>query len=467
MPTPGDILDALDREVQRSLSIWRRLTAAQLFVGSFLTLILIGTILLLVLPGIYTGPRLSFIDALFTATSAVCITGLVVVDTATYFTPFGQAVLLLLFQAGGIGILTFTTLIIILLGRRITLRGESAIGATLPHFEPPRLVRGVFIFTFAVEGVAAVVLWILWAPRLGAVEAIWPAVFHAVSAFCNAGFSVLEGSLTRFAGDPFTIVFVSLVVLIGGTGFLVMEELRLRLAGVRRRLSLHSKLVLVMTGIVVIAGMVLALAFEWNNLLAPFPAHTKIAEAFFLTATARTAGFNTLDYSGFTSATLFLTIVIMIIGGSPGSTAGGLKTTTVAIIAVLALARLRGREKAAAFHRTIPDGTIERAVGLVVFGVAIMAAAMLILQVTELGGLPHPQTGGLFLDLAFEAASAFNTVGLSTGVTPELSPAGRVLISLLMFVGRVGPFTLVASMALAANRPTPHYRYSTEDVIVG
>jgi trk system potassium uptake protein len=329
------------------------------------------------------------------------------------------------------------------------------------------LLRGIFIYTFSVEAAAAVLLWLLWGPQLGWLAAIWPAVFHAVSAFCNAGFSVLEGGLTRFAGEPLTLLVVTVAVLIGGTGFLVIEELRLRAIGARRRLSLHSRLVLVTTGIIIVAGSVLLLLFEWSNLLAPFPVHTKLVEGLFLTATARTAGFNTLDYSGFTSAALFFTIVIMIIGGSPGSTAGGLKTTTIAIIVALAIARLRGREKAEAFRRTIPDGTIERAIGLVVFGVVLMTAGLMTLQLTELGGRPHPETGGAFLDLAFETASAFNTVGLSTGVTPELSTGGRLLISLLMFVGRVGPFTLVASMVVASRKPAPRLRHSTEDVIVG
>lgn len=467
MPTPGEILDALEREAQRSLSIWRRLTAPQLFVASFATLILIGTTLLMVLPGIYTGPRLSLVDAFFTATSAVCITGLVVVDTATYFTPFGQFILLVLFQAGGLGILSFTTLIIIMLGRRITVRGETAMPASLPHIEPTRLLRSIFIFAFGVEAVTAALLWVLWMPTMGPVGAIWHAIFQAVSAFCNAGFTTLEGSLSRFAGDPLTLLVMTVAVVVGGLGFLVLEELRLRVAGRRHRLSLHSKLAIITTAIIMFGGMLVLLAIEWNNLLAPFPLPTKFVEALFLTGTARTAGFNTLDYSGFTSAGLLFTIIIMVIGGSPGSTAGGLKTTTVALIVALAIARLRGREKVEVFRRTIPDGTIERAVGLVVFGVALMALGLLVLQITEMGDRPHPETGGRFLEITFEMASAFNTVGLSTGVTPELSTAGRIVISLLMFIGRVGPFTLVASMVLAARRAPARIRHSTEDVIVG
>src|SRR5690606_5558548 len=202
MPGAADAFEALERETRRSLSLWRRLTAAQLFVGSFVALVLLGTALLLLLPGLYTGERISVIDAVFMATSAICVTGLAVVDTATFLTPAGQAVLLLLVQLGGLGILTFTTLIILVLGRRITLRGEALVSgaeAGPQHIEPAQLLRSIVRYTLLIEAAGALALWLAWIPELGAAGAVWPAVFHAIAAFCNAGFSVLPGGMARRA----------------------------------------------------------------------------------------------------------------------------------------------------------------------------------------------------------------------------------------------------------------------------
>ncbi|HEY8470910.1 MAG TPA: potassium transporter TrkG, partial [Longimicrobiales bacterium] len=297
---------------------------------------------------------------------------------------------------------------------------------------------------------------------------VWPAIFHAVSAFCNAGYTVFRGGLAPFAGDPVTqTIFITLVVL-GGLGFLVLEELRLfATRSPRPRLSLHARLVLVATAALIALGAILFLLFEWNNALSPFPWYVRPFQAVFLSVMPRSAGFSTLDYGELTSASLFLTLLLMTIGGSPGSTAGGVKTTTVALLVALAVARLRGRLAADAFGRTIPESTIQRAIGLVVLAIALTAAAILLLQLTELGGVPYSAAPERFWALTFEAVSAFNIVGLSMGVTPDLSQAGKLLLTVLMFVGRVGPFTLVASMALAAARRTLRLRYATEDVIVG
>ncbi len=471
MPSPADALEALEREARRSLSVWRRLTAAQLFVGSFLGLVLLGTVLLLTLPGLYTGERISAIDAIFMATSAICVTGLAVVDIATSFTPAGQAVLLLLVQLGGLGILTFTTLIILALGRRVTLRSEALVSGTEAapqNIDPVRLLRSIVRYTLLIEAAGAVALWLAWIPELGVAGAVWPAVFHAIAAFCNAGFTVFAGGIARFAGDPTTLLILSTLVVAGGLGFLVLEELRtLPVRSPRPRLSLHSKLVLVTSASLLAGGTVLFLLFEWRNALAPFTWYERPFEALFLSVMPRSGGYNTLDYSTLTSASLFLTLVLMSIGGSPGSTAGGIKTTTVALLVALAVARLRGRLNADAFGRTIPESTIQRAIGLAVLAIALTAAAVLLLQVTELGGVPHSAAPERFWALTFETVSAFNIVGLSMGVTANLSPAGKLLLAALMFVGRVGPFTLVASMALAAARRRLHLRYATADVVVG
>lgn len=449
---------------------WRSLTAPQLFVGSFLGLIAVGTAVLLLVPGLYTGEGLSFVDALFTATSAVCVTGLIVVDTATYFTPLGQGVILVLIQLGGLGILTFTTLIILLLGRRLTLRAEMAVGApeAIPDIDASGLLRTVLRYTFVIEGIGAVLLWLAWTDRFGWIGAVWPAVFHAVSAFCNAGFSIFSDSLESFAAAPFALTVVMILIVLGGIGFVVLEELRLRGGGRRTgRLSLHTQLVLLATVLFLVGGGLLYAAFEWTNVLEPMAWYLRPVHAFFMSVTARTAGFNTVDYAELTSASLLLTMVLMLIGGAPGSTAGGLKTTTVMLLGFLAMARARGRTVTSAFRRTIPEGTIQRAIGLLVFVMALLGVALFLLQITELQGVPHPLSRGLFLELAFEVVSAFDTVGLSTGLTADLSPAGKSILVFLMFIGRVGPFTLVASMIVAAEHTKVRYRYATEDVIIG
>lgn len=475
MPVPGDLLESLEREAARSLSFWRRLTAPQIFVGSFLGLVLAGTAMLSLLPGIYTGEGLSFIDALFTATSAVCVTGLTVVDTATYFTPLGQGVLLLLIQLGGLGILSLTTLLIMAIGGRLSLRSEQLAGSSeaVPHLTPGRLVGTLVAYTVVTEAVGALLLYLFWLPRFGIEDALWPAVFHAISAFCNAGFSIFSDNLVGFSGNVPTLLVVGALVVIGGLGSVVLAELKPRFALRRRRteprarLSVHTRLVLTTTTVLLVGGTVLFLVFEWNNALAGRSIGARLAEALFLAITPRTAGFNTAHYALLTPGSLFLTIGLMMIGGSPGSTAGGLKTTTVALLVLLAYARIRGHEHSGAFRRTIPDATSQRAVGLIVAIMAMLGGAILLLLITEFGAQPYSETGSGFMQLTFEAVSAFNTVGLSTGITPSLSTPGKIIIVLLMFIGRVGPLTFVASMIVAERRSDARIRHSTEDVIIG
>lgn len=471
MPLPGDILESLEREASRSLSIWRRLTAPQIFVGSFLGLVTLGTLLLYLLPGIYTGERLGFVDALFTATSAVCVTGLIVVDTATYFTPFGQAVVLFLIQIGGLGILSLTTLVILAVGRRLSLRSEELAGSShaLPHLQPRQLVRTLVIYTVVIEVAGTIALYALWAPRMGTVDALWPAVFHAISAFCNAGFSIFSENLMNFSGSVPTLLVMGALIVVGGLGSVVIAELRLRMRrkSGRRRLSLHSRVVLATTAFLLVGGTALFMIFEWNNSLAALPLHARFVEALFYALTPRTAGFNTAEYALLTPGSLFLTIGLMMIGGSPGSTAGGLKTTTFALLGLLAYSRIRGYEHTGAFKRTIPEPTIDRAVGLVVAVMAGLGGAILLLLLAEFGATPYTEAGAGFMQLTFEAVSAFNTVGLSTGITSSLSTPGKIIVILLMFIGRVGPLTLVASMVVASHRARAHFRHSTEDVIIG
>jgi trk system potassium uptake protein TrkH len=452
----------------------RALTPPRLLLGSFFTLIAVGTIGLKALPGLYTGPGLGWIDALFTATSAVCVTGLIVVDTATYFTPFGQAFLLILIQLGGLGILTFTTLLILAFGRRLSLHHEAVTTAQTeiaPEVDFRRLVRNIVVFTFLFEATGALLLFLVWLPRFEIGEAAWHAVFQAISAFCNAGFSTFSDSLTAFQQSPVTLGIIILLIVLGGVGFLVLEELNVRHE--RRRigrsmiLSLHTKLVLSVTAGLLLVGWIMYTALEWTNTLGEMPVWAKAANGLFMSVTARTAGFNTVDYAGTADSTNYLTILLMSIGGSPGSTAGGIKTTTFALLGLLAASRVLGRQITSVQNRSIPEETIQRAVGLVVVAFAVVTAATFLYAVLQIGATAHSEAPGEFIEYMFEAVSAFNTVGLSMGVTADLSTPSRLLTIVLMYLGRVGPLTFAAAIALERPNSSGEFRYAYEDVIIG
>jgi trk system potassium uptake protein TrkH len=454
--------------------MWRALSPSQLFVGSFLLLVALGTLGFKVLPGLYTGPELGWLDALFTATSSICVTGLIVVDTATYFTTWGQAYILLLIQLGGLGIISFTSIIIVALGRRLSLRHESlaaGAAAVTSEINYRDLLRAVFVFTFGVEAVGALALYVCWGPELGWGAAAWPSVFHAISAFCNAGFSTFSDSLMGFQTNAPLLLVVMALIVVGGLGFLTLEELALwRRAHPKRsrfRLSTHSRLVLGTTGLLLVGGWAAFTFFEWSNTLGDMNSAARLVNGLFASVTPRTAGFNTIDYDATNTSTNFLTMIFMTIGGSPGSTAGGLKTTTVALLGLVALSRLRGLSTTNVAGRTIPESTVGRATGLFVLAFGLMTVAIFAFAATELPGPLAPNPHDQFLDHMFEAVSAFNTVGLSMGVTGELSAAGRWTTVLCMFVGRVGPLTVAAAMS--RNRPAPPggFRYAQEDVVVG
>ena len=463
----------LARFRQRLQAFWVSRTPPQIFVGSFLLLIALGTLGLMTLPGLYTGPGLSGLDALFTATSAVCVTGLIVVDTATYFTGWGQAFLLLLIQLGGLGIIAFTSYILLSLGVRLPLHHE-ALSRTpadiAPHVDYASLGRNVVRFTLIIEVIGALSLYVLWLPRFGEIGALWPAVFHAVSAFCNAGFSTFSDSLMGFQQSPGTLLVVMTLIVLGGIGFLTLEEsylMTVKRPARRIQLSLHSRIVLGATAVLLVGGWGLFTLFEWQVALAGLPWWDRLTNGLFMSVTARTAGFNTVDYAQATDGSNFLTVLFMSIGGSPSSTAGGLKTTTIAIIGLLALSRVRGYDATLFQGRTVPPETVQRAIGLFVFAFGVVATAILVFSASEIAWVPASQTGGQFLQYMFEAASAFNTVGLSMGVTGDLSALGRGVTIALMFIGRVGPFTLAAAL-LTRHRLADHrFRYAYEDVAIG
>lgn len=419
------------------------------------------------LPGIYTGDPLGWTDAMFTSTSAVCVTGLIVVDTGTYFTFAGQLFLLALIQIGGIGMMTLASMVIFALGGRLSLRSEASVVVppSLSEISPRALILAVVRYTFAFEAIGAVLLYLTWGPKLGWSEALWPAVFHAVSAFCNAGFSIYSDSLVQFAESPATILIISALIVVGGLGFVVVEELARRWQQPRkerRALSLHTKLVLWSSLVLTLAGWVLFLLFEWSEGLNKLSFIDRLCNGLFMSITPRTAGFNTVEYGSMSNSTNFLTILLMMVGGSPGSTAGGFKTTSFAIMGLLAWSRLRSRTSVTFAERSIPEETVQRAVGLSVIGGMIIVTGIFLLA--GIGDILNQNEG--FLAEAFEVVSALNTVGLSMGVTNHLSAHACWVVILLMFVGRVGPLS-VAAMLRRRFAHSRDFRYTHEDVIVG
>jgi trk system potassium uptake protein TrkH len=369
-----------DASFEGSAGLWQRISPPQLLVSSFALLIALGTLGLMCLPGLYKGPGLDMTEALFTATSAVCVTGLTVVDTATYFTPLGQAFLLILIQLGGLGMLAFTSLIIQILGFRLSLRSESLThdarqGSPLVNLR--RLTRDIVLFTFLIEATGAVLLYLLWGPRLGWSQAWWPAVFHSISGFCNAGFSTNSDSLMGWQHSSLTLIVISSLIVAGGLGFVTLEEswltFRSRKSNLFRRLSLNSRMILLTTLFLTVIPWPIFAAFEWKQGLGELSVGDKLVNAFFLSITPRTAGFNSIDYEASTDATNFLTMLLMVVGGAPGSTAGGVKVTTFALIVLLAWSRFRGYETTVFANRSIPQDTTQRAIGLAVLSFVVMA----------------------------------------------------------------------------------------------
>lgn len=441
---------------QRAVSL--RLSPPQLLVLGFAAVITAGTLLLLC-PFAAAGRQADFLTALFTATSAVCVTGLVVVDTGTFWSSWGQAVILLLIQTGGLGVMTMGTLFAILLGKRIGFRERLVIRESLNNINVAgvvRLVRSILLYTVAIEATFALILGLRFVADFGWKQGMWFGLFHAVSAFNNAGFDLMGGfrSLTQYVNDPVVTLGVALPIVMGGLGFAVVVDIFTHRRW--RKLSLHSKFVLVLTFLLIACGMVVFLALEHNHALAGLAPGAKLGAAFFHAVTPRTAGFSTVEVAKMCAATQFFIIVLMFIGASPGSTGGGIKTTTFGALGLAVLSLARGKEDAELFGRRIPKEQIYRALGVFLTALAVVTLATTVLLISEKRD---------FLALLFETVSAFGTVGLSTGVTSELTPFGKVVLILTMFIGRVGPLTVAFALALRPQRGA--VRYPEEKLMIG
>jgi len=435
-------------------------------VSSFAGLILLGT-LLLMHPLATNEAHLSFIDALFTATSATCVTGLVVVDTGTAFTHFGQFVILGLIQLGGLGIMTFSTFFIYLLGGRIPLGSRDLLQETIsqgPFQNLKALLKSVLLTTFFVEFIGAFILALRFWFEMPLNKAIYYGIFHSISAFCNAGFALYSDSFVGYKSDLVINFTLSALIVLGGLGFIVIFEVdRLR----RQRsigLSLHSRLVLFVTAILILCGTFLILLLEYKNTMEDLSWTSKILTSLFQSVTTRTAGFNTLDIGLLSNPTLFILILLMFIGASPGSCGGGIKTTTFAILMSLFKNRFLNQDEVNLMDRRIPSEIISKAISVTFFSLILIALFTILLLITELAGLSHLESRGLFLEILFEVMSAFGTVGLSTGLTPHLSSEGRLLIALMMFIGRLGPITIAMSVGQEKKR---RFRFAQESIMIG
>ena len=443
---------------------------ARMSILGFGLLIGCGT-LLLMLPPATTGDPLGIVDALFMSTSASCVTGLAVADIGRQFTFFGQLVILVLIQVGGLGILTIGTLLLMMMKGRPTLSGQAIIKDTFTYGEGKRtaasVLRAIFLTALSIEAAGALCLYLKTAPQTGWGMAAYPAVFHAVSAFCNAGFALYPDSFVGYREDWIVNGVLSVLIIVGGIGFIVIADVKscwLTSRATHRRLSLHSQVALTASAVLIILGTVSIAAMEWNNTLSSLSTSGRILAALFQSISARTAGFNTLQIGTMANETLFFLCILMFIGACPGSCGGGVKTTTIAGLLVMGASQLRGIGRPRIFRRTLTEASMSKAASVVIVSVAVIALAVMILTISELGGLAHTETRGRFLELFFEAISAFGTVGLSTGVTGTLSPMGRIVVVWLMFIGRLGP--MVIALAVSRERIS-RVHYAEENIMIG
>ncbi len=424
----------------------------RLIVASFLIVILVGALLLTLPISSRSGNPTAFMDALFTATSATCVTGLVVFDTWTHWNVLGQVIILSLIQIGGLGVITFTTGFTLLLRRKLGLRDiqlatENTGGETI-HIT--RLVKMILIFTAAFETAGALLLMLRFVPQFGP-KGIWVAVFTSVSAFCNAGFDILgfvmkDGNLIPYVGDALVCLTVDALVVVGGIGFIVISDIYLSQIMPRvhkqtpRHLNFHSTIVLMTSALLIVSGTILFFVCEYNNTLRGMNFGSQLNASLFQAISPRTAGFATIDISKEQDFTKIITVVLMFIGASPASTGGGIKTTTFVVLAATVISVMGGNEETTILKRRVDKSTVYRSLSI------FFGALVVVLATTGIILTADPSVSGI--NALFEATSAFGTVGLSAGVTPTLNDIAKFFVSCTMFIGRVGPVSLGLALAL-------------------
>ena len=439
----------------------------RIIVLSFAMLILTGAVLLSLPAASRNGRSIGFLNALFTATSASCVTGLVVVDTYKHWTLMGQLVILSLIQVGGLGIVTFASFFSVLLGRKMSLKGMILARESINHFSFEgvlRLIKYIIIFTFGIELLGTVLLSISLVPKFG-LKGLYLSIFHSVSAFCNAGFDLMsiQGtgeyvSLTSFNNNPLVLYTIGLLFVIGGLGFLVWKDVFDYRE--HKGFFLHTKVVLVTTAALIITGSILIFVFEFGNpaTMGQLNLSGKINAAVFQAITPRTAGFNSIPLNEMNEISKFTTIVLMFIGAAPGSTAGGIKVTTFGVIIFAVLSQIKGSDETIIFKRRVPSIIVFKALAITGLSAALIMIITTIILAVE---------GKPFLNVLYEVVSAFATVGLSTGITPSLHASSKLLLILTMFLGRVGPVTFAIALSLRANKKDADIIYPEGKIVVG
>ncbi|MCI6006579.1 MAG: potassium transporter TrkG [Blautia sp.] len=451
------------------------MTTAQVIACGFAALILTGGLILWMPFCTAPGQSTSFTDAVFTATTCVCVTGLVTVTTATHWTLAGKIVMLILIQIGGIGFIALASIIFISLRKKISMRSRKMIQESYNLDQMSglvRMVKRVVACVFGAEAVGAVCYAFCFIPEFGVVKGIWQSVFTSVSAFCNAGVDILgENSLMSYVDDP-AVNFITIALIItAGLGFIVWWDVADKIRKVFRRelsvhrifrsLRLHSKLVLTTTAVLVLGGTVLIFIFEYNNprTMADMPLWQKMMASLFQSVTTRTAGFLTIDQAAFSGASVLLCLFLMFIGGSPMGTAGGMKTTTVAVMVLSVVSNLRGKEDVEFRHRRIRNHYIRSAVVIVGMGFGVLLTMSMLLSAVM------PETS--LVDIVYEITSAIATVGLSRGLTSQLTAAGKWIVILTMYLGRIGPMTLGMAVVVRAQKRSENTRLAAEDIMIG
>jgi len=442
-----------------------KITYVRIIAVGYMTVILIGTLLLLLPPATRAGESTGILTALFTATSATCVTGLVVVDTATHWTAFGQTVILLMIQIGGLGFMTLGVLLALILRRRISLRTRGILQESMNYMQLGgviRLVKITFWGTFLFEGCGAVLLAVRFIPVFGIAKGILYGIFHSVSAFCNAGFDLMGGysgkysSFVEFHGDVLINCVLMALVILGCLGFFVWSDLKKN--GCRwKRYMLHTKITLFTTVLLLVAGTILYFLFENDNLLAQMSGKDKFLAALFSSVTARTAGFNTIDTGGLTGASKLLTMLLMFIGGSPGSTAGGIKTVTALVLVAYVWSNLRESKGVNMFQRRLDDDVIRKASNVVVLSMLMAVVSVIFICFIQ----PYLPVE----DVMFEVFSAIGTVGMSTGLTRDLSTASRIVIILLMYCGRIGSMSF--ALSFTERKKVAPVQFQVEKIMIG
>ena len=438
----------------------KKFSAAQIILLGFLSVIAAGTLLLCLPFSSASGKFTAFTDAFFTATSATCVTGLSVNVTAEYWSVFGQIVILLLIQIGGLGFMTFVTLIIFFIRGRVGLFNRKVLmqSAGIPNLGSVfKLFRRILLGTLIAELIGAGLLSASFVPEFGGAHGVYLAVFHAISAFCNAGFDILgSNSLVPYRGEPLVILTISLLIVVGGLGFVVWSNVfdgKFRW----KKFNLHTKIVLIATAVLIVVPTLLFLVFEWNYTLKDLPFGEKLLAAFFQAVSPRTAGFYTINQAEMSDSAYVLTMILMFIGGNSGSTAGGIKTTTLVIILFSVLAEVQKSDYIIIGKRKLPAGDAKTASAILSLYTMMIAFSTMIICAVE--------PSATLKDVLYEIVSAICTVGLSLGVTAELSVISKLIITLLMFVGRVGSISV--ALALGERKHTPPVDLPTENIMIG